>query len=540
MRYAEWQFEGDFRSAIHIPSDTAARFTRSERLLLRALIANAGQVLTREQLLDAVSGAGSEATDRGIDFLINRLRRKLGDYARSPRYIATRYGEGYAWIARRVPDASVASGAFIAVGPLRAGFRCGGWEAEAAAHFADQLVRELDRRTVTANRVVLDRDCPGPGEFRGKPPCYALGLHFLISHNGHLDCVLTLRDFPRSRVLLTERMTVADPLGRAEDASNIRNIGQRLTDALWLNMNYCRAYTPAADDEPLALRLQATAAELARDHDASWCEAERRLREHLGERPDDPEARIMLATTLHTKYVLAGPQVLAQGDPRAADEAEMTALVESALPQVQGSDLFVLAAARILHFACPPARARAVRLAEEVFENGTALAAAYATLGELRQWQGDLDESVALLDRALEMARPGTDFRGFLLRLKCRALVASGAHRAAATTATACYLEDPCARGLMPLFYASDAELELGAELEAMLEQLKPQLARAILRSHHYLEVRLLPEVRQRRRLMTRPAGILLERFGGGIIPNAIRDDVAAGESRQPDQPGRW
>ena len=53
-----------------------------------------------QELLDAIAGSGSVGTDRSIDFLINRLRAKLGDSARSPTMIATQYGEGYIWIAR--------------------------------------------------------------------------------------------------------------------------------------------------------------------------------------------------------------------------------------------------------------------------------------------------------------------------------------------------------------------------------------------------------------------------------------------------------
>lgn len=54
------------------------RFTRSERTLLRLFTENVRKVLTRDQLLDALAGVGSEVSDRNIDYLINRLRAKLG------------------------------------------------------------------------------------------------------------------------------------------------------------------------------------------------------------------------------------------------------------------------------------------------------------------------------------------------------------------------------------------------------------------------------------------------------------------------------
>ncbi|HEX8025910.1 MAG TPA: response regulator transcription factor [Candidatus Limnocylindrales bacterium] len=67
-----------------------------ERRLLRALMEADGRTLTREQLLDAIHGAGqSDAFDRAIDVYVKRLREKLGDDAGAPRYVATVRGVGY-------------------------------------------------------------------------------------------------------------------------------------------------------------------------------------------------------------------------------------------------------------------------------------------------------------------------------------------------------------------------------------------------------------------------------------------------------------
>ncbi|MCB4769173.1 helix-turn-helix domain-containing protein [Ancylobacter sp. Lp-2] len=91
-------FDEDFSCALR-ESKVEIRFTRSERAVLEALAGNARRVMSRSQLLDAIAGPGSDSTDRSIDFVINRLRAKLGDRARAPSFIATRYGEGYVWIA---------------------------------------------------------------------------------------------------------------------------------------------------------------------------------------------------------------------------------------------------------------------------------------------------------------------------------------------------------------------------------------------------------------------------------------------------------
>jgi len=67
-----------------------------ELRLLTALLAADGRILTRDQLLDAIHGAGeADVTDRAIDVYVKRLREKLGDDPATPRYVATVRGAGY-------------------------------------------------------------------------------------------------------------------------------------------------------------------------------------------------------------------------------------------------------------------------------------------------------------------------------------------------------------------------------------------------------------------------------------------------------------
>ncbi len=69
--------------------------TTYEFNLLRVLAERPGRVLTREQLLDLVTGTTEEAFDRSIDVHISRLRQKLGDDPRSPEILKTVRGAGY-------------------------------------------------------------------------------------------------------------------------------------------------------------------------------------------------------------------------------------------------------------------------------------------------------------------------------------------------------------------------------------------------------------------------------------------------------------
>jgi DNA-binding response OmpR family regulator len=69
--------------------------TGYEFALLKVLAERAGRVLSREQLLDLAKGSAEEAYDRSIDVQISRLRQKIGDDARQPRYLKTIRGMGY-------------------------------------------------------------------------------------------------------------------------------------------------------------------------------------------------------------------------------------------------------------------------------------------------------------------------------------------------------------------------------------------------------------------------------------------------------------
>jgi len=77
---------------------TAVELTPIEFDLLATLLQHPGQVFTRLQLLENTQDAAYEGYERAIDQHIKNLRAKLGDDARSPRYILTVYGVGYKFV----------------------------------------------------------------------------------------------------------------------------------------------------------------------------------------------------------------------------------------------------------------------------------------------------------------------------------------------------------------------------------------------------------------------------------------------------------
>jgi DNA-binding response OmpR family regulator len=76
-------------------ADREIDLTSAEFDLLYALAANAGRVLSRDRLLEEIHGAGWSAYDRSVDVHVSRIRQKLGDDPKRPRWLKTVRGAGY-------------------------------------------------------------------------------------------------------------------------------------------------------------------------------------------------------------------------------------------------------------------------------------------------------------------------------------------------------------------------------------------------------------------------------------------------------------
>ena len=82
-------------NTLRSPSGVAVALTHHEFALLAALVRRPQQVLTRDHLLNALTGRGSSAYDRSVDVLIGRLRAKLEEDPKHPHLILTVRGVGY-------------------------------------------------------------------------------------------------------------------------------------------------------------------------------------------------------------------------------------------------------------------------------------------------------------------------------------------------------------------------------------------------------------------------------------------------------------
>jgi DNA-binding response OmpR family regulator len=69
--------------------------TRDEYNILALLMSRQAKIFTREEILEAVKGGGYDGFDRSVDSTVKRLRSKIGDDPKTPKYIVTVYGMGY-------------------------------------------------------------------------------------------------------------------------------------------------------------------------------------------------------------------------------------------------------------------------------------------------------------------------------------------------------------------------------------------------------------------------------------------------------------
>ncbi len=72
--------------------------TTGEFELLALLTEEAGKTYSRDEIFNRMQGFDGAGSSRSVDILISRVRTKLGDDARTPRYIKSVHGYGYAFI----------------------------------------------------------------------------------------------------------------------------------------------------------------------------------------------------------------------------------------------------------------------------------------------------------------------------------------------------------------------------------------------------------------------------------------------------------
>lgn len=88
----------DFRRYEARKGGALVDMTRKEFGLLRMLAARAGEVVTRDELLNEVWGYDALPTTRTVDNHVAILRAKIETNPATPRHLLTVFGVGYRWV----------------------------------------------------------------------------------------------------------------------------------------------------------------------------------------------------------------------------------------------------------------------------------------------------------------------------------------------------------------------------------------------------------------------------------------------------------
>jgi eukaryotic-like serine/threonine-protein kinase len=98
-RYAFGPFEVNAGAEELLRSGNRVRLPRQPFQMLLMLVAQPGEIVTRDQLREHIWLDGTFVDfDHGLNAAMNKLRRALGDSAENPRYIETLPGRGYRFI----------------------------------------------------------------------------------------------------------------------------------------------------------------------------------------------------------------------------------------------------------------------------------------------------------------------------------------------------------------------------------------------------------------------------------------------------------
>lgn len=92
--YTDDTYSFDFNKMEFYVDGSSVELSKTEQKLLRLLIQNKGQTLTRDLLVDRIWTDGADYVDENaLSVTVGRLRKKMN----AANYIQTVYGIGYAW-----------------------------------------------------------------------------------------------------------------------------------------------------------------------------------------------------------------------------------------------------------------------------------------------------------------------------------------------------------------------------------------------------------------------------------------------------------
>lgn len=497
------------------------KFTRSERALLLVLTGNPRRLLTRSRLLDELATRTSDPSDRNIDFMINRLRSKLGDNAKSPAFIATQYGEGYLWIATQ--SSAVPLDAFLVIGamsdleghPLRG----------EASSLIDRLRDAVSFAIGPERRVAVAEKELRTAEDTAR---YFLEMRF-HGEQGRLNSTAVLREMPSKRIMKTFRSQI-DIQDDATLASEASRLSDGIVHALEQALKGASSGLGISEGGAIEERFR-SASKLLSASNPQWLATGQQLLDNRRRDPHDADAALQWCLHLFSRLVLTSPFTGLSLEERDGIEVEIESTVLECLPDIENSPLLMLAAAKLLYFI----NRGHLDLAEEIAERGFAptqdFTAGLPILGQLNYARGRYDEAIRHFDRGLEVPGLGPEFQWHMRVLKCLALVAAGHSGASAAQATDIANPIPGSMreiDLMLLWMTAAPERALSPESEEALQALGAAGAGKALEYLYFTSARHVVAESGRANVMRSMIAHVSRLYGRQAIPDLILRGVGA------------
>ncbi len=501
------RFEPDFSAAV-LDDGSVVKFTRLERRALAYFNESAGRTLTRGQILDAVSEPGSERSDRSVDFLINRIRGKLGDLAQAPQFIGTQYGEGYVWLRSRHRARADLSEAFAVVGPFL-GVESLGELTGCADEIARLLQADLGKSLQPAQLVAVAPNLTKAERDSG--PALSLQLGFFRDQTG-AEWIVTTRRGKGDHIIDLQRFSLVDgPEQLAALSAQSRLVARRAVANYWRDVT-----SSAAAARPVPVAINEATMPVGKGW--SWTEADRRLRLMRAEHPDDPAVKMMWATHLHAKYVQHGIEIFRTGAATCAeDESEIERLVFEALDFVQDRPEFAVMAGKLLYFVDQRHRDLALDLATRAHRANTSLTSTLAILGQLHGFVGNMELAENYLTQAVDLCEKNSEEQIYAFYMLIQAYMAAGAHARQAAALKRMYRVRPATALFFEPFFTDPIKPSLRARGITLM--LKRTQATAMLRCATYVSARLYEDPRHRENALLTPATLFVKRFGPSVVP---------------------
>lgn len=493
VRFHHLVFDDEFLTA-RGDDGVEVRFTRHERALLQAFAQRPQRLFGRGELMDVLE---SEGSDRVVDFVINRLRAKLGDTGRERRFVATQYGEGYVWIAPAVQPAP--REVFLMVGPV-----VGGGEAETGA--VAELAIVLQARTPLRLATRL-----APGWRRGAEgaakPRFSLEVRFRAD-----QAALFVREEPSGRVVRTIRPAPGE-LATAALATEIM-------DAAWEAMALGAPGAPAPEDPPIHMRMNEAALALD-DRHGRWAVNADPIRRARRRDPEDARFAVMSALQAAAGPILAtNPEPLSWATLRPlADEVER--LVMGHIDAIREDPMLAIGAAKALLLV-----QRRDDLWEpmvrEALDSTAAFAAALPMLAQVHAARGELARADELYTEARALLEPGSEGDLYVVNLQAAARLAAADRVSVERLFDELVAGRPAARAVEGRLFAAPRHWPGGPHLEAEFAAVDRTEAFRIAGYQFFVVARHFADPDHRANVMEGVLDRLVARFGPDVVPEEV------------------